>query len=108
MNLHPKPFDLIKSGLKDIEMRLYDNRRKSIKIGDNIIFTNNQTGEKLEVEVINLFIFKDFNELYSHFDKARLGYKADEIANPDDMELYYSKEAIKKFGTLAIEIKVIK
>ena len=107
MNLHPGPFELIKSGLKDIEMRLYDDRRKAIKIGDEIKFINRDTNEELVVEVINLYRFNTFDELYHYFDKTRLGYKPEEIANPSDMELYYSKEQIQKFGVLGIEIKLI-
>ena len=106
INLHPGPFGLIKSGHKDIEMRLFDERRKNIKVHDLIVFTNIDTKERLTVEVINLFVFNNFDELYSHFDKTRLGYNKNEIANPKDMELYYSQEKIQQFGVLAIEIKL--
>lgn len=106
MNLHIGPFELIKSGQKDIEMRLYDERRRSLKIGDEIVFTNNETDEKITVEIINLYRFKDFHELYSHFPKERLGYVSDQPANPEDMEIYYSKEKIKEYGVIAIEIKL--
>ena len=106
MNLHPEPFDSIKSGHKDIEMRLFDDRRKGIKIGDTIVFTNNVTQEKLYVEVVNLYQFNNFEELYQHFDKTRLGYSETEIANPRDMEKYYSKDNILRYGVLGIEIKL--
>ena len=106
MNLHPEPFESIKSGRKNIEMRLFDDRRKDIKVGDTIVFTNNKTLEKLSVEVINLYRFASFEELYQHFDKTRLGYSEDEIANPKDMEKYYSVESILRYGVLAIEIKL--
>ena len=106
MNLHPEPFAAIKSGRKDIEMRLYDDRRKGIKIGDTIEFTNNQTLEKLSVTVINLYRFNNFEELYQSFDKIRLGYNEGEMANPRDMEKYYSKDSILRYGVLAIEIKL--
>ncbi len=105
MNLHPQPFMLIKDGKKDIEMRLYDDRRKGIKIGDEIIFTNIETQEKLTKRVINLYRFNNFEELYANFDKKRLGYSEDEIADPSDMELYYSKDNIQKYGVLAIELE---
>ena len=36
MNLHNDPFVLIKIGFKNIEMRLYDEKRKGIKEGDII------------------------------------------------------------------------
>ena len=107
MNLQPNPFEAIKSGRKTIEMRLNDERRKNIKIGDVIMFTNNQSGEVLIAEVINLFHFKNFEELYAHFDKKELGYLDDEIAKPSDMEIYYSKEKIEQYGVLGIEIQLI-
>ena len=106
MNLNPEPFDLIKHGHKDVEMRLYDERRKGIKVGDEILFTNNITFEKMTVKVINLYRFKDFEELYSYFDKKRLGYKDEEFASPSDMEKYYSKDKIAQYGVLGIEIKL--
>ena len=107
MNLHPEPFELIKNGLKDVEMRLYDDRRKPIKIGDHIEFTNNKTGEKLLCEVVNLLTFATFVELYKHYPKSRLGYRPDQKADPSDMEIYYSKDSINRFGVLAIKIKLI-
>lgn len=107
MNLHPEPFELIKRGIKDVEMRLYDERRKPIKIGDLIEFTNRITGERLLVKVVKLQKYATFVELYKAFPKERLGYEPHEIADPHDMEQYYSKEQIAEFGVLAIEIKLI-
>lgn len=37
MRLHNKPFELIKNGSKSIELRLNDEKRKLIKVGDIII-----------------------------------------------------------------------
>ena len=107
MNLNPIPFSLIKRGKKTIEMRLYDDCRKGIKIGDDIKFLNTETKEELMVKVVNLYRFKNFEELYAYFDKAKLGYELDEIANPSDMEIYYPREKIDNFGVLAIEITLI-
>ena len=104
MNLNPGPFKLIKSGKKTIEMRLYDDRRKNIKVDDEIWFTNTETKEILMVKVINLYRFNNFEELYAYFDKTKLGYEVDEIAKPSDMEIYYPKEKIDYFGVLGIEI----
>lgn len=46
MKLQPQPFEAIKSGRKDIEMRLYDEKRKQIKKKDLIEFTSLESGEK--------------------------------------------------------------
>ena len=40
MKLYPAPFDSIKSGRKTVEMRLNDEKRQLIKIGDRIRFVN--------------------------------------------------------------------
>ena len=39
------------------------------------------------------------------FDKVCLGYSEDQIASPDDMNIYYSKEEQDKYGVVAIEIE---
>ena len=107
MRLHNSPFNLIKSGTKTIELRLNDEKRSLIKIGDKIEFTNRITEEKIVVEVINLHNYDSFFELYKHFDKVSMGYDEDEEADPKDMEQYYSKEEQDKYGVLGIEIKLI-
>lgn len=107
MKLKNEPFVSIKNGLKTIEMRLFDEKRKQIKVGDTIEFTNIVSLEKLKVKVINLHKFKNFEELYSHFNKTQLGYKQTENANPNDMNQYYTNDDIEKYGVLGIEIKTI-
>ena len=107
MRLQNSPFNLIKSGTKTIELRLNDEKRSLIKIGDKIEFTNRITEEKIVVEVINLHKYDSFVELYKHFDKVSMGYDEDEEADPKDMEQYYSKEEQDKYGVLGIEIKLI-
>ena len=105
MNLNPLPFKVMKKGLKTIEMRLKDERRKGIKAGDEIVFTQTETKEQLLVEIIDVYPYKDFKELYKSFDKTELGYEIDEPFSYEDMYEYYSKELIEKYGVLAIRIK---
>ena len=106
MNLAPAPFKAITEGRKTIEMRLYDERRVNIKVGDEIEFENIETFDKITCRVVSLARFRDFFELYSHFDKTVLGYCENEIANPEDMFQYYSPDKIAEYGVLAIEIKL--
>ena len=107
MNLHDEPFKKIKNGTKTVEMRLNDEKRQLINIGDTIEFENRITFEIIKVSVIGLVKFKNFDELYNSFDKLVIGYNIEDIANPLDMEKYYSKEEITKYGVLAILIKLI-
>lgn len=108
MKLNNGPYNSICYGQKDIEMRLYDEKRKLINIGDIITFTNIDTLDCFDVKVINLYICKNFDELYKKFDRVRLGYNdLDDKYNPEDMERYYSREDINKYGVVGIEIKKI-
>lgn len=107
MKLHDGPFKRIKSGSKNIEMRLYDEKRQLINVGDTIEFENRMTLETITVSVVGLYKFNSFYELYNAFDKLSIGYGMDEEANPCDMEKYYSKEEQEKYGVLAILIKLI-
>ena len=107
MRLHNEPFELIKNKIKTIELRLNDEKRKLISVGDIIEFENRKTLEKIKVKVINLHKYENFEELYKDFDKISMGYKEHEEANPKDMELYYSKEEQEKYGVIGIEIKLI-
>ncbi len=108
MNLSPEPFEMIKLGLKTIELRLYDDRRKPIKINDMIEFTNtSDNSQKMLCRVINLYTFKNFEELYQKLPLLKCGYTQSTVdrAKPSDMNKYYTEEQIAKFGVLGIEIE---
>ena len=100
-------FKAIKNKTKTIEMRLNDERRKNIKRFDEIEFTHIDTKEKIYVWVKHIHHYPNFEELYKHFDKISLGYNKDEVANPSDMQQFYSKENIEKYGVLGIEIELL-
>ncbi len=104
MNLWNDPFEAIKDGWKTVEMRLNDEKRSKIEIGDEIEFTNTETYEVLICEVIKIYKYNSFEELYKNHNKISIGYREDEIANPNDMLMYYSKDNIDKYGVLGIEI----
>ena len=108
MNLNPAPFEAIKSGKKTVEMRLNDNKRRALRAGDLIVFTNTETKEEMIVEILDKIVYTDFHELYKHHNKISIGYSENETADPDDMLEYYDKKRIKKYGALAIVIRLSK
>lgn len=63
--------------------------------------------KQLEVKVIDIYRYNNFEELYKEFNKVKLGYREDEIAHYTDMEQYYSKEDIDKYGVIGIELEVV-
>ena len=92
-------------GTKTIEMRLNDEKIQLLKEQDLIEFTNIATLETILVEIVKLYKYANFEELYKHFDKISLGYDKDDIANPKDMERYYSMEEQEKYGVIGIKIR---
>ena len=105
MKLKEGLFEKIANGTKTIEMRLYDEKRQKVQIGDVIEFTNMTTGEKIQAQVLALHIYPSFEDLYNKFSKVSLGYEEYEIALYTDMEQYYLSTEIEKYGVVGIEIK---
>jgi len=107
MKLKPQPFKLIKEGDKTIELRLYDEKRQQISVGDQITFVNTENkNEELIVRVEALYIFKSFDELYQNLPLSECGYAKSELkqASSSDMEQYYSKEMQQRYGVVEIKI----
>ena len=109
MKLKPSPFEKIKSGIKTIELRLFDEKRQKIKEGDIITFTNTSDGEKLSATVKKLHCFDSFEELYKSLPLLKCGYTAEDVdnAHPSDMEQYYSADEQKQYGVVGIELRLI-
>ena len=107
MKLHPSPFAAIQSGKKTLELRLNDEKRQKIKVGDTIVFTQTETGETLRAVVLDIHKYTDFEAMYAVEDPVAMGYTEGETADPKDMSQYYKEDEIKRYGTLAIEIKKI-
>lgn len=77
MTLHNEPFDKIYNGLKTIELRLNDEKRKQIKVND-------------------ILIFQHIND-----------NKKSITAKVKDMLEYYSTEQQTKYGVLGVEFEII-
>ena len=111
MKLNQEPYSLIESGIKTIELRLYDEKRKLISVGDEIEFINSYNSDlSLSCSVIALHKFSSFEELYKHLPLLKCGYTEENISDASyrDMDLYYSKEKQDSFGVIGIEITLNK
>ena len=110
MNLHPQPFSMIASGEKTIELRLLDEKRQLISVGDTIVFKNSQNPEMtLSCIVRALHVFSSFEELYKALPLDKCGYTQEELssAKAEDMDVYYPPEKQEKWGVVGIEIELI-
>lgn len=97
------PFSQIESHQKDIELRLYDEKRRVLKVGDYIIFYSLDKKYCLLTKIVKLYRYDNFFCLISDLGVKRLG-----ISKAEDMYQYYSKEKIAEFGVLGIGISSIK
>ena len=103
MKLLESPFNRIKNGTKTIEFRIYDEKRRKIKIGDTIEFSLlPDLKEKILTEVIDLYRADTFEELFENLynDKEEIEKKV------KGMYKIYSPEKEKEYGVLGIGIKL--
>jgi len=108
MKLQPFSFDKIKNEEKIIEVRLYDEKRREIKISDIIDFKREP--EKVEIiktEVIGLLNYKTFTDLANDFPANAFGHN-DTKDLIKSIFMFYTKEQEEKYTVLGIRIKLIK
>lgn len=105
MHLNPTPFAQIKGGTKTIEIRLNDARRRQMRAGDHITFSNRESGEDMVATVLAIHHFPTFKALFEHFPLCSYGgNRASEWA---DMYRYYSPEEESEHGVVGIEIHLV-
>lgn len=103
MKLLERPFQNMKNGTKTIEYRLYDEKRRKIKVGDKIEFSKlPDLKEKITVEVLELYQEKTFKDLFEKF-----------CATSEEVKEYiksihtiYAEEKERKYGVVGIRIKL--
>ena len=109
MRLNPQPFESMESGQKTIELRLYDEKRKSIRVGDEIEFINvSDERRRLVRTVLALHVFPSFEQLYAKLPLLKCGYTPNDVATASytDMESYYTLEEQNRCGVVGIELKI--
>lgn len=110
MSLRPGPFGKIADGSKRYELRLHDEKRRLISVGDTITFTCTEDERSVQVRVVSLHPFASFTELYAALPLTECGYTAEsaKTADPRDMEAYYPPEKQARYGVLAIGVERVR
>lgn len=108
MKLQNVPFRKIQKGSKTIELRLYDEKRQKVKVGDQIEFTN-QTDrtQKIVTRVVALHRFESFEEMFRVLPASAMGYDERHSPKAEDMEEYYSPEEQALYGVVGIEVVLV-
>lgn len=109
MKLQPEYYNFILNGTKRIEIRLYDEKRQQIKIGNVIKFLKEpELNDSFNAKVVGLLRYNSFEEMFKDFDISIL---SDESMTKDELisvlEQFYTKEKQEKYGVLGIRIELI-
>ena len=104
MDLSEFSFNKIKAGRR-VNMRLFDKKRQSLKIGDMIEYENiNNPHEHIECLVQGMAVFDNFSNMIDCLTPQMLGYD-----NKEEIILRlnraYSLDLQKNFNVVAIFIK---
>lgn len=109
VHLHSDVFKIVKNGVKDVEARVNDSKRRQLSIGDTIIFLKRPLNDEyIKAKVIGLNYFKNFDEMGAFYPMSRLyleQYTLDMWLQ--ELKRFYQQEEISKYGVVAIEFELI-
>ena len=101
-------FDIISSKDKDVEIRLNDEKRRKLNIGDKLVFLKRPDDkESIKAIITNLVHFNSFIDVTNYYDMKRIYLEdttKDEYINL--MKNFYSDEEVEKYGVVAVEFKL--
>ena len=107
MSLRPEYYEMVKSGEKDIELRLYDEKRRRMHNGDIVLIYNAQTkNDYIRAKIVRLHIAKSFAELNTKISMPRTGF-ASLNALMTAISKFYDPDTESKYGIVGIELEVI-
>ena len=108
MHLQEPIFNYIKYGTKRFELRLLDEKRKNVKIGDEIVFINrNNDNDRIKTRVIGLLFYSNFSELVSDLDIRLMmdeSMTKGELIN--ELNKFYPAEEQKELGVVGIRFEL--
>ena len=102
-------FENVKHGTKNVEVRVNDEKRRKLKVGDKITFLKRPNDiESIDAIVEDLKYYTNFNELVEDYKIEELykeGFSKEEFLTL--LKRFYSDEEINKYGTVAIKFKIM-
>lgn len=121
MHLADDMFEKVKAGTKTVEMRLFDDKRKLVDVGDYIEFRKlSDENERVLRRVAYLYPYESFKDAFEnvyHEKKKRidaLRFTPEQLGAPENSDLkslidgmykYYSKAQEKEHGVIAFTLE---
>ena len=110
VHLHPEVFDIVLQGDKDVEIRVNDEKRRQLKVGDTLLFLKRPDDlEQLRAKITNLVYFKDFLEVVEYYEMKRI--YLEETTKEEYLSImkqFYSDDDVHKYGVVGIEFEQVK
>ena len=104
VHLHPDVFEIVRMGKKDIEVRVNDEKRRKLKVGDTLAFLKRPNDdEEIRAKVVGLEYYDYFDTLVDNYDMERIylsNYTKEEYL--EEMKRFYTREEQEKYGVVAI------
>lgn len=101
-------YDKIKSGEKIYEIRLNDEKRQKIKVGDQLkIWCEPELVECLVTTVVDKLYYSNFEELLKNIPAAEIGfakYSSEEIIKT--YHQFYTESDELQYGIVAIKLEI--
>ena len=97
-------FEIVRMGKKDIEVRINDEKRRTLNVGDSLVFLKRPNDdEEIRAKVEKLEYYDFFEDLVDNYDMSRIylsNYNKEEYLN--EMKRFYTREEQEKYGVVAI------
>lgn len=106
MNLQKKYFNFVKNGTKRVELRLLDEKRQAIKVGDRIDFECD--GATIATRVIGVLYYQNFKEIFEDLPMEKLaekGFPKEELLK--SLEEFYTPGLQSKYGVVGFRFELI-
>ena len=109
MKMKEEFFDKVKSGQKIYEVRLYDEKRQKICIGDTIIFKKMpDLIDGVVTKVVDVKRFENFEQMAQTLSIASLGFEKKNATQVSRFyRTIYGKEDEKKYGVVVFKLELV-
>ena len=98
--------DLITSNIKKHEYRLANEKNRNIKINDVIALKSVETSKEINVRIVSVEIFSSWLEALDMNDFAGVYNSKEELLS--EVNKFYSKDDVEKYGIIRFGIEMIK
>ena len=111
MNIHLDEdiFEVVKSETKTVEVRVNDEKRRKLQVGDKITFLKRPDDiERIDAVIERLSYYDNFKTLVDNYTIEEIylkGYTKEYFL--DLLKRFYSDEEVNKYGVVAITFKKI-